>query len=183
MNENQIVHTTLDRLSRNAKFVGNFQWMTSRDDGIDGELKFQNPVDLPVFNTEVRREVRHYVIPRLREVAESHQPFMIMADKISPAVKELLREQHINYVDTGGNVFIHHNQTMIWIDGNKPPPNKTGRNKAFTKAGLKIIFYLLLNKDAVHLTYRELAWAADVAIGNIKNILDGLMEAGFLVPV
>ena len=183
MNESQIVNTTLAQLSQNSKLSGYFQWFLPHNEGIDGELRFRNPADMPAFKTEIKREIRHYQIPQLREMAKLHQPFMVMAAKISPVVKEQLREQHINYVDTGGNIFIRHHQTVIWIDGNKTPSNNEGRSKAFTKAGLKIIFYLLLNKEAVHFTYRELAWAADVAIGNIKNIFNGLAEAGFLLPV
>ncbi len=42
---------------------------------------------------------------------------------------------------------------------------------------------MLLNKDAINLTYRKLAEATDTALGNIKNIIEGLREAGFVIPL
>jgi hypothetical protein len=183
MNENQIVTAVIENLVRHAKFKGQFQWLLKPVTGMDGKLSLWVPDDLPVFNIDIKRELRPHQIPQLREMARKHDPFMVMTGKASPAIKEELRNQNINYVDTGGNIFIRHGKTMIWIDGKKTPTNKTGNNKAFTKAGLKLIFYLLLNKEAIHQPYRQLAAAADVATGNIKNIFDGLAEAGFIVPV
>lgn len=183
MNENQIVTAAIENLAHHANIRSQFQWFIKGVAGIDGQLSFWTPEGLPVFNIEIKRELRPYQIPDLREMARHRDPFMVMTGKVSPAVKEELRNQNINYVDAGGNIFIRHGKTMIWIDGKKIPTYKTGNNKAFTKAGLKLIFYLLLDKEAIHLPYRRLAAAADVAIGNIKNILEGLAEAGFLLPM
>ncbi len=185
MNETQIVDTTLQMLARNTKFQGLFQHMFKiEDDGCDGELRFRIPANLPAFKVEIKKELRHYQIPHLLEMAQRHQPYMVMAEKIFPALKEELRANNINYVDAAGNIFIKTKDQMIWIDGNKYIPiKKTGTNKAFTKTGLKTVFYLLINENAINLPYRKLAEATDVALGNIKNIIEGLREAGFILPI
>ena len=185
MNENQIVHTILERLAKNTKFIGQFQHLFNLDkEGYDGELQFQTPKNLPAFKVEIKKELRQYQIPNLLKRAEQHQPFMVMAETIFPLIKEELRANKINYVDAAGNIFIHFNDQMIWIDGNKAAvAKKTGTNRAFTKTGLKALFYLLINENAINYPYRKLADATGVAVGNVKNIIDGLREAGFILPV
>src|ERR1700712_735183 len=185
MNDLQIIDTTLEMLAKNAKFDASFQHKIKFGNGdYDGDLHVRVPQNLPTFHVDVKRELRQYQVPQLIKRAEQQAPYMIMAEKIFPLIKEELRANKINYVDAAGNIFIHFKDQMIWIDGNKHiARKKTGTNRAFTKAGLKALFYLLINKDAINCPYRQLADAAGVAVGNVKNIIDGLTEAGFILPL
>lgn len=185
MNENAIIDITLANLIQHAKFRGRFQYMFKiKNDGIDGELQFQIPADLPAFEVEVKRELRQYQIPHLLEMAQKHENYMVMAEKIFPTLKEELRANNINYVEAAGNIFIKTAKQTIWIDGNKYKAlKKSGTNKAFTKTGLKTVFYLLLNEHAINLPYRKLAEATGVALGNINNVFEGLKEMGFILPL
>ena len=56
-------------------------------------------------------------------------------------------------------------------------------NRAFTRTGLKVLFYLLQHKEDINLTQRELAKNANVALGNIPQIIKGLQETGYLLPL
>lgn len=109
---------------------------------------------------------------------------MIIAENIFPTLKQILRDKKIAYLDAAGNIYVHTDTNFIWIDGNKPvEEKKTVTNRAFTKTGLKTVFYLLINKDAVNMPHRKLAEATDVALGNIKNVIEGLKDAGFILQV
>ncbi|MGC4233245.1 MAG: type IV toxin-antitoxin system AbiEi family antitoxin [Niabella sp.] len=185
MNENQLVDTVLPMLRKNARFEGYFQGnlkMLNLD--YAGELHITNPKDLPVFKVQIRKELRQYQLPGLLIERDKNPNYMIMAEKIFPTIKEQLRNYGINHVDAAGNIFIKTPDQTIWIDGNKyTPPKQATTNKAFTKTGLKVIFYLLINEDAINLPYRQIAAGAGVALGNIKNIIDGLQELGYLLAV
>jgi len=54
-------------------------------------------------------------------------------------------------------------------------------NRAFTKTGLKMVFFLMLHEDAINMPQRLLAHATGVALGNIKNVITGLEEAGYVL--
>jgi DNA-binding MarR family transcriptional regulator len=41
--------------------------------------------------------------------------------------------------------------------------------RAFTKTGLKVLFYLLQHKEAINFTQREIADYADVGLGNTPH--------------
>jgi hypothetical protein len=117
-------------------------------------------------------------------MAQAYNPFIVIAEKIYPTLKEELRRRQINYLDAAGNLFIRDTKNLIWIEGQKAPAiKKEGTNKAFTKTGLKVVFYFLLRDEAINFTYRQIADMTDVALGNIKNILDGLNEAGFMLAI
>jgi hypothetical protein len=181
MNEKQIITKALDRLTAHKGLK--VKWKP-RATGIHGELDFHFPnVNLHVF-AEVKRELRQYQLPKIFEMAEKHHPFMVVAENIFPTIKELLRDKEIGYLDTAGNIFINTDGIYIFIDGNKPiEEKKPVTNRAFTKTGLKTVFYLLLVEDAINMPYRKLAEATNVALGNIKNVMEGLNEAGFILRV
>ena len=111
---------------------------------------------------------------------------IVVAENIPPNTKMLLREKEINYLDINGNCFItdEKNRTgiFLYLEGQKNAEHRNEKKtRAFTKAGLKVVYQFLLTPDLINGTYREIAEKAGVAIGNIKQIIDGLHEEGFLV--
>ena len=181
MNETNIVNKALERLTAQTGMQGNWK---PRNQDIDGEIDFYfNTRNVHVF-VEVIKELRQYQLPKLLEMAERYHPFMVVADRIFPTLKELLREKKIGYLDNAGNIYLHADDNFIWLDGNKPiAEEKPVTNRAFTKTGLKTVFYLLLHEDAINMPHRRLADATDVALGNIKNVIGGLKDAGFILQV
>ncbi len=149
---------------------------------VDGEADFI--IEGRQFHTyiEVKRELRQYQLDKLLDQARRHQPFMVIAEHIFPMIKERLRAEKIAYLDTAGNVFINTEGTYLWIEGHKAlKKTKAVTNRAFTKAGLRVVFFLLLEREAINMPYRQLAERTGVALGNIQNVLDGLKDAGFIL--
>jgi hypothetical protein len=57
------------------------------------------------------------------------------------------------------------------------------RNQAFQPAGLKVVFAFLCDREIIHAPYREIAKAADVALGTVGWVIRNLKERGFLIEV
>lgn len=111
---------------------------------------------------------------------------IIIAEYILPKTRELLREEEIDYLDINGNCYIKEENNgeniFLYLDGQKNKEyHKERYNRPFTKAGLKVTYQFLLNPDLINHTYREIAEKAGIALGNIKHIIDGLIEEGFLL--
>jgi hypothetical protein len=181
MNEDQIINTALDRLTEQTGLKADWK---PRHDEIDGEADFHfQKGNLHVF-AEIKKELRLHHLERIIGLAKRYQPFMVVADTIFPALKEILREKNVGYLDTAGNLYLNTEGNFVWIDGNKPvEKKKIITNRAFTKTGLKTVFYLLLHEQAINMPYRKLADATGVALGNIKNIIEGLKDAGFIINI
>lgn len=186
MKETRIIEAALDNLEKTRKITGKWKKTEPKDER-DGDLELYLSFKdewAKHFHIEVKRELRAHHLKELEEMALNNKKFMIVAENIFPTLKQELREKKIAYLDAAGNIFVNVDQFYIWLDGNKyTKPKAGGQNRAFTKTGLKVIFYFLVRPLAVNETYQQIATATEVAIGNIKNILDGLKEAGYLLQL
>jgi len=81
-------------------------------------------------------------------------------------------------------MFLKAPDIYIRVEGKKTIQRtaKNG-NRAFTATGLKVLFQFLQNKDLVNEPQRTIAQKAGVARGNITQVLDGLKETGYLMPL
>lgn len=180
----KIVDRALENLEKTAEIHA--EWKDTIKEKltpeIDGKIKLliDNNHIADCF-AAVRKEVRKHHIPQLREWAQRYKPFMLIADRLYPNLKQRLRQANIDWLDGAGNIHFKHQNHFIWIDLHTTTPTKEKKNRAFTKTGLKVLFLFLHDEDWVNKTYREIAEAADVALGNIKYVLDGLKEKNFLI--
>lgn len=100
---------------------------------------------------------------------------------------EVAKLQDINILDCAGNCNIQYQlkngyiALMIANKGEKPVEDTTAKAyPIFLEKGMKVIFYLLLDKKNVGRPYREIMDATGVAIGTVKNIIDGLIYQQFV---
>lgn len=187
MNKDRIILKVLDTLEARtgirAKWI--FPKETDKKE-LDGQITIQTHGGELTLYIEAKTELRGYQIDQLNTLKNYYggDRFIVIADRIYPNIKDRLREEQINYLDGAGNIYLKHSEQFIWLDGKKEEnPVKPTTNRAFTKAGLRVVFYLLNHRDAINLTYRELAEKTGVALGNITYIIDGLKELGFILKV
>ncbi len=183
MNTLEIIQTAVDNINNTgilqAKWFG-----TNENKGLDGQLELLWQDNHIIFNTEIKRELRNAQLPQLEDMAKANPPFLIMAQRIFPKIKEALREHKIAYLEANGNLFLDQANLLLWIDGNDPIPIKsTKTNRAFTKTGLKVVYQFLLDRDWVNRPYREIAAHTGTGIGTITNVFSGLEQEGFLIKL
>lgn len=145
-------------------------------------IVFQNRI--MQFIVEYKKYLAAYQIDQFLKAQDLRFPPLVVAEQIAAPAREQLRMKGIAYLEANGNIFINNHQAMIFLDGNKPvKESKPVTNRAFTKTGLRAVFHLLNNPDAITKTYRQLAEETGIALGNIKYIIDGLAEAGYITPL
>ena len=150
---------------------------------VDARVTFNpNKKKAIVRNAEIKKEIRKHHIPQLKELQDKVGPLMLVAERLYPNIKKLLNEAGIDWIDVAGNIHLKEVETLIWIDRHTTTPIQQKKNRAFTKTGLKVVFLFLHDETWLNKTYREIAEAADVALGNIKHVLDGLKEHEFIYP-
>ncbi len=110
--------------------------------------------------------------------------FLLIAGKLYPKTKKELRENNINYIEANGNAYINKNDVYLFIDTNKPlKTQKEKGNRAITKTGLKVVFHFLLDAELINRTQREIADITDVGLGNIPQVINGLLETNYLLKL
>jgi hypothetical protein len=178
--EQEIVNIALENLRQTTGIEAFWQ----EKGQLDGVLDLTVNGRKHTFVVEVMREIRTLQLRQIEEYFHRHENFLLLANRIFPKIKEELRQKDIPYIEANGNIFLKKGELFLYVDTQKILDiDKNKGNRAFTKTGLKVLFYLLQHKEAISLTQRELAEKADVALGNIPQVLKGLKETGFLIPV
>lgn len=177
----RIVDTALINLLQVAGIQGYIRKYTKHDLCLEFYIngtKFQ-------FVGEVKQEVRAYQIDQLPGQSKAKMPQIIVANRIFPGVKSILQEKRIPYLEANGNFFLSQDNFYILIDTARPfiDVKRKGRNRAFTKTGLKVVYFLLQNKDALNWTQREIADEVGVSLGTIPQVINGLKDSGYIIPL
>jgi len=178
--EKEIIHLALENLKRTTSFTA--VWEETKL--LDGVLKFNINDKKKTFNIEIKKEVRPYQVQAIQQQFQDIANFMLLAERIYPKVKNELQTFGVPYIEANGNIFIKAHDFFILIDTQKPIQlTKQDSNRAFTKTGLKVVFQILINSDLINKTYREIADAANVGLGTIPKVIQGLLETGFLLKI
>lgn len=113
--------------------------------------------------------------------------FIFVTINTTPKILEFAKQPHVNVLDCAGNFNIQYQLKngdivlMLANKGEKPVEDTTAKAyPIFLEKGLKVIFYLLLDKKNIGRPYREIMEATGVAIGTVKNVFDGLKHQEFM---
>jgi hypothetical protein len=152
---------------------------------LDGIIQIAKAHYQKKWHITVKSQLTPAMLPgllnRLRDVEE---PKMVIAEYITPGAKALLKEANIAYADAAGNTYLVDEQLYIYIENNKTVRKEivTG-NRAFTKAGLKVLFLLLQQPDYVNETYRFIAEKTGVGLDTINKVYKALQKEKYLIQV
>lgn len=178
--EQEIVNTALEKLYETAGIQAIYQ----NNGALDGELKMIFNGLKQRFIIEVKQELRTHQLQQIETYFNRYDNFLLVAQRIFPKIKEELRQKEIPYLEANGNIYLKKEGLFLFVDNQKPLDiEKNKGNRAFTKTGLKVLFYLLQHKEAIHLKQRELAEKTLVGLGNIPQVIEGLKETGYLTPL
>ncbi|MDX2479223.1 MAG: type IV toxin-antitoxin system AbiEi family antitoxin [Desulfuromusa sp.] len=105
---------------------------------------------------------------------------LLISHYISPQMAALLKQKGIEYADCAGNLYLNQMPLYIEIGGQKHTVKPPGADRLFRPAGLKLIYLLLRNQQAINATYRALADDAGIALGAIGDLFAELEKRGNL---
>jgi len=134
------------------------------------------------LGAEIKNEIREAQIPVLMNQMKKHNGKFILVSRYIPGpVKDRLKSEGVNYLETSGNCFISNGQLFVYINDQKVTPQReTGKSVLWNAAGLKFVFAVLQNPDILNQSYREIANAAGVALGTIGKLIENLKSENFL---
>jgi hypothetical protein len=113
------------------------------------------------------------------------QKGLIVAEYVNPNMADRLKEMDVAFMDTAGNAYLNEPPLFIFVKGNRPEgiPGRRTQTRAFQPTGLKVIFALLCQPPLINAPYRDIAKAANVALGTVGWVFTDLREAGYLIDM
>ncbi len=131
----------------------------------------------------VKKEIREPQIIKLAEITKNYPNVMVVAETIAQKTRTTMKNLDLNYVDQNGNIFLNTENILILLDNPAKKTVKKQKNRAFTKAGLKVVFNLLLNPDLINATYREIAEVCGTGLDTINKVFTGLEELNYTLKL
>ncbi len=153
------------------------------DDGFDGRLEIDTGSKIIRLVAQVKRRAMAHQLTELNQAKKTQSGTLLLAEHIPDALKQTLRQTHQNYLDGAGNCYIHASGMLLLVQGRKLPPVPTVAKQPFGKSGLRVLFTLLIQADAINLGVRELADQTGVSVGTVQHTLDYLKKSGYVVAV
>jgi hypothetical protein len=134
------------------------------------------------FPTIIKNEIREHDLPELLQKLQQYKKEGLLVCRYIPKpIKEILKNQGINYLETAGNCFIRKEGLYFYInDKTVTKERQTKDGKLWKTAGIKFIFGILLQPTILNEPYRKIAEITEVALGNIGPFLEELKNEGFL---
>lgn len=129
-----------------------------------------------MLNAEVKSKIVPAQIPGIVALKEEIGSLIVIARYITPLAKEMLVKEQIPYADTAGNIFLNKKAIYIHVENKKPNLDKVeSKGRAFTPAGLKVVYQFLLHPEHINNTYRFIGERAGVTIRTVGKTIEGLV--------
>lgn len=150
--------------------------------GYDYNLIINNVEFACEVKIQVSKANYNLVLQQMRKLKEEVDlPLLLASHYFAPDVFESLSAEGINVVDSSGNCKIEAKQLFINIIGQKSTPIKQPKGKAFNEAGLKAVFYFLLNDTNINQPYRQISNNTGLSLGTITNVVEELLYEKFVI--
>ena len=154
---------------------------TSQQGGV--LVKLASRMGTCTYITDARRGVTTSTLPAVIEKLErtkkreQRQP-LLLSLYLTPAVRERLRAERIEFVDGAGNIFLDSPAAYVLISGHKPEREPHTAN--LTATDLKLLYALLSRPALRSATYRDLSEKTGVSLGKVSDTLAKLKAAKYL---
>ena len=168
---------TAQKMLRTAKALGaDACWRVAKD---------KQCVDYVV---EVKRTVTPATLgaihTQLQQLAVAgDRPVLLVTTHVTPQTADRLRALGQQFVDAAGNAYLDGPGFLVTITGRKPAEKITipRPDRAFTVAGLKVMFALICDQELAGAPQRTIAAAAGVALGAVPPVLAAMQEETYLL--
>jgi hypothetical protein len=156
----------------------------ARGEEVDAVLEVKKGTDKARYIAEIKRALPMWAIGHtVAQLRRHNQPAMLVTRYVTPTVAEHLKALDVAFLDMVGNTYINAPGFFVYVTGRKPPPieEKARPVKAFRPTGLQVVFALLCRPELVNAPYRDIAKAANVALGTVGWVMYDLRGLNYIV--
>jgi len=133
----EIVHNALDNLKKAIPLHAT--WKPLHNKETDGKLELQMSGRKVLLHAAILKDVGDDHLSQIYKLAYRHTAFIIIAQKISPKVKEILRQIHQAYLEENGDIFLYQKNVCLLIDRYSSSPHSLPASIPEIKSSLHLI--------------------------------------------
>ena len=153
---------------------------------VDATIRIEEPGGPIEYFAEIKTRVTDTLLGRLiQQFNETPGKWIVVAHFVPIALAKKMKGLGIQFMDTAGNTYIDEPPLMIFMCGNRPEKKLVARKEGerLGVGGIRVLFALLCQPQLENATYREIAKAADTALGTVAGVVKDLTQYGFLLDL
>jgi hypothetical protein len=135
-----------------------------------------------ILEVDIKSEIRTAALSSILNKQKATDGKLLMVSRYIPVpMKDELKAHGISYIEGSGNCYVETKGIFIYVNDQKSPPLKiTEETKLWAPSGLKFIFSILMDEDLLNSSYRKIAYAGGIALGNIGSFINEMKREGFV---
>ena len=112
----ELLNNAIDNLEKNIPL--NWDWKTIKTDKkeVDGELKISINNQKATLFVAIKKDIRSHQLYDILKHKNKFTNYLLVAEKLYPNIKKELRDNHVNYLEGNGNVYINTPDIFLYID-------------------------------------------------------------------
>ncbi|MDB5138193.1 MAG: hypothetical protein JWR12_109 [Mucilaginibacter sp.] len=184
MKEEQIL---LPVLARFTEITGVESRILRTSDGkrasFDAVIEISRGTQNYILEADVKTEIRTAALSNILNKQKATDGKLLMVSMYIPSpMKDELKAHGISYIEGSGNCYIETRGIYIYVNDQKGPPLKISEEtKLWAPSGMKFIFAILMDQELLNSSYRNIAYTAGVALGNIGNFINEIKREGYVI--
>jgi hypothetical protein len=166
--------------------IGAFQ-VKQDDTYIDAVLQIAMPGGgNKTFYAEIKTAITQaaigHIVAQIRPQNQNN-PVILVTRYVTPQQADQLKKLKVPFIDMAGNACIDEPPLFVYITGKKPAAEDRQLKKVrvFRPTGLQVVFALLCNPKLINEPYRDIAHAAQVALGTVGWVIYDLKRLDYLL--
>lgn len=182
LKENQIIENALQLLESEG-IASDFNKNEGNYKEINGNLSLLKTS--AILPTQVLNSIsKHQIANFVEQKAKFGNHFLLICEYISKPIQEILRHQHINFIDCKGNIYIELEQPQLHYVIIKPKDKKNKESKKeqkLTNSMAVMLLYFLEHKTELNQTIRTLANATKLSNDTIQKTKNWLKAKRYII--
>lgn len=136
-----------------------------------------------ILEVDVKSEIRTAALNNIVNKQKATDGKLLLVSRYIPApMKDELKAHGISYIEGSGNCYIETKGIYIYISDQKSTPLKVvEETKLWAPSGMKFLFAILMDQELLNSSYRNIAYTASVALGNIGSFINELKREGYVI--
>ena len=184
MKEEQILLPALNRLKEMTGIEARIlDTHSKRNVTADAIIKITKGQQTYILEVDVKTDLRTSALTNiLNKQRVTDKKILMIAKYIPTPMKDALKENGISYLESSGNCYIETQGLFIYISDQKSSPLKNSEEtKLWAPTGMKFLFAILMDQELLNSSYRNIAYTAGVALGNVGSFIYELKREGYVI--
>lgn len=184
MKEEQILLPALNKLTEMTGIETRILDLPGkRKESMDAIIQMSKGKQSYIFEADIKTELRTAALSNVLNRQKLTDGKIIMVSRYIPTpMKDELKANGISYIESSGNCYIETSGIYVFISDQRSPPLKTAEEtKLWAPSGMKLLFAILMDQELLNSSYRNIAFTAGVALGNIGSFIFELKREGYVI--